>query len=84
MELGRISAETLLGTAWREGAVLRVLVSGKTRVTRASSCTVCLLSATSRLTRCQSCLLLVCTFPILFRFPMPRRLFAHTQSLAAG
>jgi hypothetical protein len=37
-EVGRSSAETLLGTACCEGAELMVLVSGKTRVTRASSC----------------------------------------------
>jgi hypothetical protein len=39
-ELGRSSAETLLGTDCCEGAELRVLDSGKTRVTRASSCAV--------------------------------------------
>jgi hypothetical protein len=36
-ELGRSSAETLLGTDCCEGAELMVLDSGKTRVTRASS-----------------------------------------------
>ena len=36
-ELGRSSAETLLGTDCCEGAELMMLDSGKTRVTRASS-----------------------------------------------
>jgi hypothetical protein len=40
-ELGRSSAETLMGTAFCEGAELMVLDSGKTRVTRAISCAVC-------------------------------------------
>jgi hypothetical protein len=37
-EVGRSSAETLLGTACCEGAELMVLVSGKTSVTKAISC----------------------------------------------
>lgn len=36
-ELGRSSTETLLGTAFCEGAELMELDSGKTSVTRASS-----------------------------------------------
>jgi hypothetical protein len=40
-ELGSSSAETLLGTAFCEGAELMVLDSGKTSVTRANSCADC-------------------------------------------
>jgi hypothetical protein len=39
-ELGRSSAEALLGKASREGAELIVLDSGNTRVTKASCCAV--------------------------------------------
>jgi hypothetical protein len=39
-ELGRSSAEALLGRACREGAELIVLDSGNTRVTRTSCCAV--------------------------------------------
>lgn len=39
-ELGRSEADTLLGTAFCDGALLMALDSGNTRVTRASSCAV--------------------------------------------
>jgi hypothetical protein len=86
-ELGRSSAETLLGTACCEGAELMVLDSGNTSVTRASSCTfLTVLAACSMLPDCSLpyLLLLEQIGPAFAGLPLPRRLFANPEVLAAG